>query len=44
MGIWEENHSRTPTCRWIPARQRVEVDYCAVLRAAELMPTPWALC
>lgn len=28
----------TPTFRWIPARQRVEVDYCAVLRPAERIP------
>jgi hypothetical protein len=25
----------TPAFRWIPARQRVEVEYCAVLRPAE---------
>jgi hypothetical protein len=28
----------TPTFRWIPARQRVDVNYCAVLRAAERIP------
>ena len=28
----------TPAFRWIPARQRVEVDYCAVLRPAERIP------
>ncbi len=27
----------TPTCRWIPARQRVEVNYCALLRPAKLI-------
>ena len=25
----------TPAVRWIPARQRIDVEYCAVLRAAE---------
>jgi hypothetical protein len=28
----------TPVFRWIPARQRVNVDYCAVLRAADRIP------
>jgi len=28
----------TPTFRWIPARQRIDVEYCAVLRPAELIP------
>jgi hypothetical protein len=27
-----------PTVRWIPARRRVEVEYCAVLQRAERMP------
>ena len=28
----------TPAFRWIPARDRVDVDYCAVLRPAERIP------
>lgn len=28
----------TPTFRWIPARQRVDVEYCAVLRPADEVP------
>jgi hypothetical protein len=28
----------TPAFRWIPARQRVDVEYCAVLRPAERIP------
>jgi hypothetical protein len=28
----------TPAFRWIPARRRVEVEYCAVLRSAERIP------
>jgi len=28
----------TPTFRWIPARQRVAVEYRAVLRPAETIP------
>jgi hypothetical protein len=32
-----------PTVRWIPARRRVEVEYCAVLQRAERMPDSLAL-
>jgi len=28
----------TPTFRWLPARRRVEVNYCAVLRPARAIP------
>jgi hypothetical protein len=28
----------TPAFRWIPARQRIDVEYCAVLRPAERIP------
>ena len=28
----------TPTCRWIPARQRVDVEYWAVLKSADAIP------
>jgi hypothetical protein len=28
----------TPTCRWIPARQRVAVEYWAVLHSADAIP------
>jgi hypothetical protein len=27
-----------PTYRWIPAKRRVEVEYCAVIRAADTIP------
>ena len=33
----------SPTFRWIPARQRVEVDYCAVLERAERIPESLAV-
>ena len=28
----------TPAFRWIPARQRIDVDYRAVLRPADTIP------
>ena len=27
-----------PTYRWIPAKSRVEVEYCAVIREADAVP------